>query len=73
MAYQRSQLHKLYDPGIEQRPMRVADLMSGSGTNVVKTIEHQKGLAEERGKAPYEVVVICSKAVVKWAKKRLKK
>ncbi|MBI4168105.1 MAG: formyl transferase [Candidatus Aenigmarchaeota archaeon] len=58
MAYQRSSLHRLYDPEIEQRPMRVADLMSGSGTNVVKTMEHQQKLATERGRSPYEVVVI---------------
>lgn len=51
-------MKKLYDPETEQRPMRVADLMSGSGTNVVKTIEHQQKLAKERGKPPYEVVVI---------------
>ena len=38
--------------------MRVADLMSGSGTNVVKTLEHQQALASRRGKSPYEVVVI---------------
>ncbi|MBI1971670.1 MAG: formyl transferase [Candidatus Aenigmarchaeota archaeon] len=56
MAYQRSGLHRLYDQ--TERPMRAVGMMSGSGTNVIKTIERQRKLAEERGKAPYEVVMI---------------
>ncbi|MBI4177331.1 MAG: formyl transferase [Candidatus Aenigmarchaeota archaeon] len=58
VAYAQSGLKKLYDPGTSQRPMRVIDMMSGSGTNVVKTIEYQHGLAAKRGKSPYEVVAI---------------
>ncbi|MHA1377636.1 MAG: phosphoribosylglycinamide formyltransferase [Candidatus Helarchaeota archaeon] len=34
-------LKKFFDPNIKRRPMRVACFMSGSGTNVIKIIEHQ--------------------------------
>jgi len=34
-------LKKFFDPKIKKRPMRVACFMSGSGTNVIKIIEHQ--------------------------------
>ncbi len=57
MAYASAELKRLYEP-VLQRPMRVADLMSSSGTNVIKTIEHQLSLVTTRGKSPYEVVVI---------------
>jgi len=40
--------------------MRVAGMMSGSGSNLIKIIEHQKDLERERQKLPYEVVVIFS-------------
>jgi len=38
--------------------MRVAGFMSGSGTNLIKIIEHQRSLAGEGGRSPYEVVVV---------------
>jgi len=38
--------------------MRIACFMSGSGTNVIKIIEHQTRLKEEGGKSPYQVVLI---------------
>lgn len=47
-----------YEPS-ENRSMRVACLMSGSGTNVRKILEHQLYL-ESEGRIPYEVVVIFS-------------
>lgn len=50
-------LKLLFDPSLK-RPMRVACFMSGSGTNVRKIIEHQNNLEKERGKSPYDVVVI---------------
>lgn len=47
----------LFDPKLK-RPMRVVCFMSGSGTNVRKIIEHQIQLEKEKGKSPYEVVLI---------------
>ena len=38
--------------------MRVACFMSGSGTNVRRIIEQQFQLKKERGKSPYEIVLI---------------
>ncbi|MFH0889676.1 MAG: formyltransferase family protein [Candidatus Aenigmatarchaeota archaeon] len=50
----------IYDPDAHDTPMRVACLMSGTGTNVVKVIEHQyKTYRETRpDRLPYEVAVI---------------
>lgn len=50
-------MKKLYTPR-STGPMRVVGFMSGSGTNLIKIIEHQLLLAGERGRSPYEVVVI---------------
>ncbi len=52
------QLKKIYNPTEGQ--MRVVALMSGTGTNLVKIIEHEKRLDKERGKSPYHIVVIFS-------------
>ena len=49
---------KLYDPANGQ--MRVAGLMSGSGSNLRKIIEHERNLESSKGRAPYSVVVIFS-------------
>ncbi|MFH0889680.1 MAG: formyltransferase family protein [Candidatus Aenigmatarchaeota archaeon] len=50
----------LYDPDAHDTPMRVACLMSGSGANVEKVIEHQyKTYRETRlDRLPYRVVAI---------------
>jgi folate-dependent phosphoribosylglycinamide formyltransferase PurN len=42
----------------KKQPMHIACFMSGSGTNVRRIIEHQVKLKKERGKSPYEVVLI---------------
>ncbi len=52
-------LTKLYDAA-EVGQLNVAGLMSGSGTNLVKIVEHEQELKEERGKSPYHVAVIFS-------------
>jgi len=46
----------LHDPS--QGPLRVAGLMSGSGTNLCKIVDHQRRIQAERGSSPYEMVVI---------------
>ena len=51
-------LKKLYHP--ESGRMRVAGLMSGSGSNLRKIVENGKRLEAEQGRSPYEVVVIFS-------------
>jgi folate-dependent phosphoribosylglycinamide formyltransferase PurN len=40
--------------------MRVAAFMSGSGTNIMKLIEREKGLKAAEGSSPFEVVFIFS-------------
>jgi folate-dependent phosphoribosylglycinamide formyltransferase PurN len=38
--------------------MKVVGFMSGSGTNLVKILEHQRVLQDTQGRAPYEVVLV---------------
>jgi len=49
---------KLYDPSNGQ--MRVVGLMSGSGSNLVKIIEHERGIFQRKRESPYKVVAIFS-------------
>ncbi len=49
--------HPLYSPK-PGRPMRLAGFMSGSGTNLVKVLERQEGLARSPEGSPYEVAVV---------------
>ena len=51
-------LRKLHDPANGR--LRVVALMSGSGTNLEKVLEHQQRLQAERGESPFEVVAIFS-------------
>lgn len=50
-------IQELHKP---DRIMNVAGFMSGKGTNLIKIIEHEQKLAQERGKSPYHVAVIFS-------------
>lgn len=50
----------IFDPYSARRPMRVAAFMSGSGTNIIKLIEHEKILKDKEGAAPFEVIFIFS-------------
>ncbi len=51
-------LKKLYEP--KRGQMQVAGLMSGSGTNLRKIIEHEKDLEKILGSSSYHVAVIFS-------------
>ena len=51
-------LRPLHDPA--QGPLRVVGLMSGSGTNLRRILEHQERLAREEGKPVFEVAAIFS-------------
>ena len=51
-------LKPLHDPG--QGPLRVVGLMSGSGTNLRRILEHQERLTKQEGRPVFEVVVIFS-------------
>ena len=53
-------LEPLFDPSAAGRPMRVACFLSGSGSNVIRIIEHQRGLADVAGRSPFEVVFLFS-------------
>ncbi len=51
-------LRPLFDP--HQGPMRVVGLLSGSGSNIRKIIEHQLRLESELGRSPFMVVALFS-------------
>jgi len=48
----------IHDPA--EGPLRLVGLMSGSGTNIRKILEHQHFLAREEGAAPFIMVVLFS-------------
>ncbi|MDD5772308.1 MAG: formyltransferase family protein [bacterium] len=50
-------IQSIYTPR-KDKPMRAAGFMSGSGTNLIKIIEWAKQLELEKGKSPYEIVLI---------------
>jgi len=50
----------IYDPEKQNRPMRFAAFMSGSGTNIIKLIEKQNNLTEQNGVSPFNVIFIFS-------------
>lgn len=50
----------IFDPLKRGRPMRVAAFMSGSGTNIMRLIDHEKRLAADEGESPFHVVFIFS-------------
>ncbi|MFH1083185.1 MAG: formyltransferase family protein [Pseudomonadota bacterium] len=50
----------IFDPEKEVRPMRVAAFMSGSGTNIMRLLEHEKGIAAQEGRSPFETIFIFS-------------
>jgi folate-dependent phosphoribosylglycinamide formyltransferase PurN len=49
----------LFDPEKAGRPMRVAAFMSGTGTNIIRLIDHEDRLRGE-GASPFEVVFVFS-------------
>ncbi|MGQ9628708.1 MAG: hypothetical protein ACUVXI_00125 [bacterium] len=55
---ERMSLKPIYVPKPDGRPAKVVALMSGTGTNVVKIIEHSLELRARRGKSPFEVCAI---------------
>ncbi len=50
----------IFDPEKEGRPMRVAAFMSGSGTNIMRLLEHEKRLEAREGRSPFETIFIFS-------------
>jgi folate-dependent phosphoribosylglycinamide formyltransferase PurN len=51
-------LRPLHDPSMG--PLRIAGLMSGSGSNLRRILERERALAAERGASPFRVVAIFS-------------
>ncbi len=50
----------IFDPLKWERPMRVAAFMSGSGTNIMRLLEHEKALQARDGRSPFETIFIFS-------------
>ncbi|MFO7984703.1 MAG: formyltransferase family protein [Desulfatiglandaceae bacterium] len=50
----------LFDPQNAQRPMRVAGFMSGSGTNIMRLLDHEVQLKTVETQSPFETVFIFS-------------
>ena len=54
-------MEKLYTPyDLGDQPMGIAGFMSGSGSNLVKILEHQKKLEQSENGSPYQVRLIFS-------------
>lgn len=53
-------LTPIFDPEKRGRPMRVAAFMSGSGTNIMRLLEHEQKLEAREEKSPFETVFIFS-------------
>jgi hypothetical protein len=50
----------IFDPVHARRPMRVAAFMSGSGTNIMRLLEHEQRLKAHGDDSPFETVFIFS-------------
>ncbi len=50
----------IFDPEKWGRPMRVAAFMSGSGTNIIRLLAHEKALQARDGRSPFEIIFIFS-------------
>ena len=53
-------LTPIFDPETAGRPMRVAAFMSGSGTNIMRLLEHERKLKAGKDRVPFETVFIFS-------------
>lgn len=50
----------IFDPQTAGRPMRVAAFMSGSGTNIMRLLEHEQRLKSQGSESPFETIFIFS-------------
>jgi len=50
----------IFDPEQQERPMRVAAFMSGSGSNIMRLLDHEKALRARDGHSSFETVFIFS-------------